>query len=82
VKVGVRRFQIVKWFGDLGNRKFKTIRKPIINKCRACESPMKIDSPVGVEGIVANRGERGFMKDFMVEHVDDRMTDERSDRGG
>lgn len=71
LKVGVRRFQIVKWWGVLGNRKLKTVVKPVEHKCRVCHSPMELGYPAGAEPIVSNRGERGFLKDFAIEHVDD-----------
>ena len=32
---------------------------------------MELGVPYGVEGIVSNRGKHGFLKDFMVDHVED-----------
>jgi hypothetical protein len=71
LKVGVKRFQIVKWWGVLGNRKLKTVLKPIEHKCPVCKSSMEFGYPSGAEPIVSNRGERGFVKNFAIDHVED-----------
>jgi hypothetical protein len=71
-QVGVRRFQIVKWWGVLNNCKLKTIPKVVEHNCVVCKSPMKKGHlPFGVEGVISNRGEKGFVKNFMVDHVED-----------
>jgi hypothetical protein len=71
-KVGVRRFQIVEWWGVVAKRKFKTVLKPIEHRCGVCKSPLKPSYlPFGTEPIIANRGERGFLKNFTLPHVDD-----------
>jgi hypothetical protein len=71
-KVGVNRFQIVKWWGVVAKRKFKTVLKPVDYRCGVCKGRLKPTFlPLGSEGIVANRGERGFLKDFTLPHVDD-----------
>jgi hypothetical protein len=72
LEVGVKRFRIVKWWGVLGNRKLKTVLRPVEHNCPACKSSMKLSwLPFGVEPIVCNRGERGFVKNFMIDHVED-----------
>lgn len=69
-KVGVKRSRIVEWFGSVGRRKFKTLKSPCIIKCGVCQSEMKREFlPAGVK-LVANRGERGFMKNFTLPHAD------------
>jgi hypothetical protein len=71
LKVDAVRFQIVKWFGVVSYRKLKTVRHPFDCKCAACGGVMERSFlPSGV-GVVSNRGEKGFVKNFMVEHVDD-----------
>jgi len=71
-QVGVRRFQIVKWFGDVNNRKLETVHRPLDLKCVACGGVMERSFlPDGCGGVVSNRGEKGFMKNFMLPHVDD-----------
>jgi hypothetical protein len=71
-KVGVRRFQIVEWWGNVAKRKFKTDLKRLEHKCGVCGNPLKRSFlPEGVEPIVANRGERGFLKNFTLPHVED-----------
>jgi hypothetical protein len=72
-EVGVKRFQIVKWFGNLGTRKLKTDHKPVERLCPICGSVMHLGYPHNCEPIVSNRGERGFVKNFMVDHVDDEV---------
>jgi hypothetical protein len=70
LKVDAKRFQIVKWWGVLANRKLKTIVQPVEHECPVCKSPMELGYPVGAEPIVCNRGERGFLKNFAVDHVE------------
>jgi hypothetical protein len=71
-KVGVRNFQIVVWFGNVAKRKFKTVVKRVEFLCPICGSVCKRSwLPDGVEPIVANRGERGFLKNFTLPHIDD-----------
>jgi hypothetical protein len=71
-KVGVRRFQIVEWWGLVAKRKFRTVVKPLEHLCGVCKSPLKASYlPFGTEPIFANRGERGFLKNFTLPHVDE-----------
>lgn len=71
-KVGVRNFQIVVWFGVVAKRKFKTEVKRIKFGCPICKSELHMGFlPRGCEPIVANRRERGFMKNFTLPHVDE-----------
>jgi hypothetical protein len=70
LEVGVRRFQIVKWFGAVNNCKLKTVHNPVKHTCAVCHSPMVVGFPDGVT-IVSNRGEHGFVKNFMTDHVED-----------
>jgi len=68
---GVKRFQIVKWWGNLNNRKLKTDLQRFEYKCPVCGGPMEDTFlPRYIEPIVTNRGERGFVKNFAVDHVD------------
>lgn len=78
-KSGVNNFQIVEWFGNVAKRKFKTEVKRSEFKCPICTNYLKRSFlPIGVEPIVANRGERGFMKNFTLPHVDE---DDGSEHG-
>ena len=70
VEVGVRRFQIVKWFGALNNAKLKTVHAPFETTCPVCGGVMHVSYPHHII-VVSNRGERGFVKNFMTDHVDD-----------
>lgn len=70
LEVGVKRFQVVKWFGVLNYCKLKTVHNPFGHSCAVCHSSMHIGYPRGVT-VVSNRGERGFVKNFMTDHVDD-----------
>ena len=70
-KIGEKRFQIVKWIGRLAKRKFKTIMVPAECRCAICKSEMyPSDLPAGAK-VVLNRGEKGFLKNFTLPHVDD-----------
>jgi hypothetical protein len=70
-KVGAKRFQIVRWFGALSTRKLKTVRRPMEHLCCVCGGFMELAYLIGVEPIVANRGEKGFLKNFVTDHVED-----------
>jgi hypothetical protein len=71
LKVDSVRFQIVKWWGNLNYGKLKTVRHRLEYKCVACGSPMKRSFlPHNCEPIVSNRGERGFVKNFMTDRVE------------
>jgi len=68
---GVKGFQIVRWWGNVAKKKFKTMKRPNVASCAVCKSELHdCFLPQGVE-VVANRGERGFMKNFTLPHVDD-----------
>jgi hypothetical protein len=69
---GAKHFQIVRWWGNVAKKEFKTVKRPNVAMCAVCKSELH-DSflPVGVR-VVANRGERGFMKNFTLPHVDDK----------
>jgi hypothetical protein len=70
-KVGVKNFQIVEWWGNVAKRKFQTVMRSDGPRCAVCKSVMKQSFlPDGVK-VVANRGERGFLKNFTLPHVDD-----------
>jgi hypothetical protein len=72
LKVGVVRFQIVKWWGVVNNRKLKTVRGLLEHRCSACNGFMERSFlPLGCEPIVSNRGEKGFVKNFVTAHVED-----------
>jgi hypothetical protein len=70
IKVGASQFRVYRWFGVLGNRKLKTVRRGKECLCPHCKSPMHLGYPDGAEPIICNRGERGFLKNFAVDHVD------------
>jgi hypothetical protein len=71
-KVGIRNFHIVNWWGVVAKRMFKTVVQPVVFSCPVCSSSMKpCFLPSGVEPIVANRGERGFMKNFTLPHLEE-----------
>ena len=70
-KTGVRRFRIVEWFGNVARRKFLTEKKRLVCNCAICKSEMKRSFlPSNVAPIPSNRGERGFLKNFTLPHVD------------
>lgn len=64
------RFQIVAWFGCVSNRKLKTVLSETAHKCPLCGNELVRGYHVGGQCIVANRGERGFRKAFLIDHVD------------
>jgi hypothetical protein len=69
-KVGVKNFQIVEWWGNVAKRKFSTVKRLDSCKCGVCKSVMNPTRlPAGVQ-VVANRGEKGFLKNFTLPHID------------
>ena len=68
---GIKSFQIVRWWGNVAKKKFKTVKRPNVSFCGVCREEL-VDSflPVGVR-VVANRGERGFLKNFTLAHIDE-----------
>ena len=70
-KVGVRNFQIVTWWGVVAKNRFKTEKRRVPLECPVCTDALKASwLPDGVE-VVANRGEKGFLKNFTLPHFDD-----------
>ena len=67
---GVKNFRNVRWFGSLANCKLKTVVRPVRVRCAVCKSEMHLDYPIGVEPVISNRGEKGFVKNFYSDHVE------------
>jgi hypothetical protein len=68
---GGKNFQIVRWWGNVAKKKFKTVKRANVASCAVCKGELHdCFLPEGVE-VVANRGERGFLKNFTLPHVDD-----------
>jgi hypothetical protein len=68
---GVKNFQIVRLWGNVAKKEFKTMKRPNVPSCAVCKGELHdCFLPAGVR-VVANRGERGFMKNFTLPHISD-----------
>ncbi len=71
IRVGVKRFHVVTWFGVCGNRKFSG-RKPkeAVGVCPACHKDMKKKVYVGSARIVRDIGNPWYVPLFLMDVLD------------
>jgi len=67
VKVGLRRFHIVSWFGLVSNRKFRGEYSGAVSKCPACTETMSRGSYVGEEVFAKDIGDPFYRSWLAVE---------------
>jgi len=65
VRIGVKRFHSVTWFGVCGNRKFKSEKVKNENLCPACHEEMSRCAYVGKRHIVKDVGSDGYVPLFV-----------------
>jgi len=65
IKLGVKRFHAVTWFGSCGNRKFKSLKVAVKSLCRVCDEEMVRAVYVGSRHIVKNVGRVGYRPVFL-----------------
>jgi len=71
VRVGVKRFQSVTWFGCCSYRKFKSVRVKTENLCPACNSEMVRCFYVGKRHIVKDVGSADYVPLFVDDEFDE-----------
>lgn len=70
VRVGVKRFHVVTWFGSCGNRKFKSRKVTAVAVCPVCSSEMVKKIYRGSAFIARSLGDPRYMKVFPFEEFD------------
>ena len=71
VRLGVRRFHVVTWFGSCGNRKFKSADVDAEVLCPVCESVMVRSVYMGKCRFVKDIGHADYVAVFVDERLDE-----------
>lgn len=71
IKLGVKRFHTVTWFGNCGFRKFKATKSFSIIPCSVCGEPMCRGFHVGNRDIVKNLGHSAYVRSFVDDEFDE-----------
>jgi hypothetical protein len=71
IRLGVKRFHVVTWFGSCGNRKFKSLKVAVKSLCCVCGEEMGQSVYVGKERIVKNVGRVGYKPVFLSDEFDE-----------
>ena len=70
IRVGIKRFQSVTWFGSCSYRKFKSERVKCENLCPACDGEMVKSYHVGKRRIVKDIGSADYVPLFVDDEFD------------
>jgi len=71
IRLGVKRFHVVTWFGSCGNRKFSGEKLMAEPKCLVCGEEMSRAVYVGKEPIVKNVGHEDYVPVFAFDEFDE-----------
>jgi len=71
IRLGVRRFHAVTWFGSCGNRKFKSADVDVKVKCPICKGEMVRSVYVGKRRIVKDVGHPDYVPWFVDDEFDE-----------
>ena len=71
IRLGVRRFHSVTWFGSCGNRKFKSADVDVKVKCPVCKGEMVRSVYVGKRRIVKDVGHPDYVPWFVDDEFDE-----------
>ncbi len=82
IRVGLKRFMVVTWFGNCGNRKFKGRKAKAVAVCPVCQDEMKKKVYVGSVFIVRDIGNPWYMKVFAMSPLDSSGLPNFVDAGG
>jgi len=70
VRVGLRRFHVVTWFGVCGNRKFESVKLNAEVLCPVCSEEMVRMAHVGKRRFVTDIGDVGYVPVFADDEFD------------
>jgi hypothetical protein len=71
IKLGVKRFHVVTWFGSCGNRKFESLKVAVKSLCRVCGEEMGRSVYVGKDYIEKRVGRVGYKPVFLTDEFDE-----------
>ena len=71
IRLGVKRFHVVTWFGSCGNRKFKSVDVEVGVTCPVCHEEMVRAVFVGKERIVKDVGHPDYKAVFLCDEFDE-----------
>jgi hypothetical protein len=71
VRVGLKRFHVVTWFGVCGNRKFKSAKLEAEDVCPACNEDMVRCTYWGKRFIARDIGDPSYQKWFVDDEFDE-----------
>ncbi len=71
IRLGVKRFHVVTWFGSCGNRKFKSLSVAVKSLCRVCNEEMVRSVYVGKDYVEKNVGRVGYRSWFVSDEFDE-----------
>jgi len=81
VRVGIKRFHCVTWFGVCGNRKFKSKELETEVTCPACEGEMKRSVYVGKRHLIKDIGHPDYTAWFVEDEFDENGEPNFIDKG-
>jgi len=71
IRIGIKRFHVVTWFGSCGNRKFKSANVDVEVLCPACESVMVKSVYVGKRHIVKDFASADYVPLYIDDEFDE-----------
>ena len=71
IKLGIKRFHVVTWFGVCGNCKYKSQKAMSENVCLACGDDLVRSAYVGKRHIVKDVGHAGYVSVFPFDEFDE-----------
>ena len=82
VRVGLRRFHCVTWFGCCGNRKFKSEKSMVEIKCPVCGEEMIKRIYIGKRHLIKDIGDVDYQSCFVIAEFDEDGNPNFMDAGG
>jgi hypothetical protein len=71
IRIGIKRFHVVTWFGVCGYRNFKSVKRLTEVSCPVCGDAMSRHAHVGKRHIVRDLGHVGYVPYFIDDELDD-----------
>jgi hypothetical protein len=82
IRLGIKRFQVVTWFGTLSYRKFKSVPLESQDVCSVCHGEMTRAAYVGKRRIVKGVGVVGYVPVFVDDEFNESGEPNYIDVGG